>query len=1067
MNHQRANTYSTVLIGILCLLSLQSFCQEYNTNIFNISVKSGLSQNTIMDVVQDDYGFLWVGTQDGLNKYDGYTFKVYKSDPQNPASIPNNFIKCVVKDEEGNLWIGTQTGLAKYFYKEDRFQEIASATHDPINTILIDKNTIFIGTSKGLYKANSLSNPEFNLIESTVSKDPILHLALDSFDRIWISKDTGLCMLSQESNELYDFTFLKETKVRTTAFLRGKCWIASDKGLFSFHPESAIIDENNSLEIADLTHYPIADEDYKAISIFEDHHNNIWVGTVTKGVFRISDEQSKLLASHFNSDQLKFSAINKVYEDYTHCLWVGTVEAGLFRINFSNKNFKLIRTADNNPNGLTSNIVRGLLKIDHRLWIGTARGLNLFNRNTGTNRKFVHDKDDPSSISSNDVKIMDYAEDGTVWVGTDNGLNRLDPGTGTFTRFFAEDPNPIITNNRIRSVKTLKDGTLWVGTLGGGISVINSRDKKKIKSYQTQNGGIGDDNVMNVFEAMSGDVYATTYGDGLFRLNKSKDVFEKVLPDSNLPDLLTTIHQSKDGMLWVGSYGDGFYELNPKSLQFRRFTPEDGLSNGVVYAAIPQDNAVWISTNYGLNKYDRKTNAFISFNENDGIQSNEFNTNSFYQCHTGELFFGGVNGLTYFYSDSIKYDSQKPRLAFTDLKIFNESVKPGQVVIDGQAPLKEVISDSSQVTLSYFHNSFSIEFASLAYSNPEDAKYAYQLAGFDEDWIYTDSKKREVTYTNLNPGEYTFMMKGSNGDGSWSNQPIHLFITIAPSIWQTVWFRISIALLGISILVLLVYNRINKVERRKKFLELKIKEHTKEISEQNERLTQSEQHLINENKKKDQVFYILSHNVRSPLTTLVALLKNSDQLSKQDFDSFVSDSSQQISESLLLLDNAFYWSLIQFDKLIIHQETFDLSLLIKKSIEKFEKTLVKNKVKIECDADKKPITTDKRMLSLILQNLLFNSIKFSQPETGIQVSLLQDDENLRIKMTYSGQGMSKEEINQLFDEVTDIHEIKSQNEKGVALGLIVSYKLANHLNYQLEIEKHQDHSILILEMPLQ
>lgn len=1067
MNHRQANTYSLVLIGILCLLSLRSFGQEYNTNIFNISVKSGLSQNTIMDVVQDDYGFLWVGTQDGLNKYDGYTFKVYKSDPQNSASIPNNFIKCIKKDDDGNLWIGTQTGLAKYFYREDRFQEIVSATKDPINAILIDNNSIFVGTTKGLLKANSLTDPEFNLIESSVSNVPVSHLAMDTFGRLWISKDTGLCMLNQKSNQLYDFPFLNGTKVRSTAFYRDKFWVASDKGLFSFLPDSATINENNNLMIGGLTRYQIEDEDYKAISIFEDHHNNIWVGTVTKGVFRISDNQSKLIESHFNSDQLKFSAINKVFEDYTHCLWVGTVEAGLFRINFSNKNFKLIRTADNNPNGLTSNIVRGLLKIDHRLWIGTARGLNLFDRKTKTNRKFVHDKNDPKSISSNDVKIMDYAVDGSVWVGTDNGLNRLDPSTGTFNRFFAEDSNPIITNNRIRSVKTLSDATLWVGTLGGGISVINSREQKPIRSYQKSNGGIGDDNVMNVFETKSGDIFATTYGDGLFRLNQKIDVFEKVLPASNLPDLLTTIHQSEDEMLWIGSYGDGFYQLDPKSLQFKQYTPEDGLSNGVVYAAIPQGNAVWISTNFGLNKYDRATNSFISFNENDGIQSNEFNTNSFYQCYTGELFFGGVNGLTYFYSDSIKYDSEKPRLAFTDLKIFNESVKPGQVVIDGKAPLKEVISDSVQINLSYFHNSFSIEFASLDYSNPEDSKYAYQLAGFDEDWIFTDSKKRDVTYTNLNPGEYSFMMKGSNGDGTWSDQPLYLFITIAPSIWQTGWFKFSISGLGISILVFLVYRRINKVERRKKFLELKIKEHTKEISKQNERLTQSEQHLINENKKKDQVFYILSHNVRSPLTTLVALLQNSDQLDKQDFENFVCDSGRQISESLLLLDNAFYWSLIQFDKITIHEETFDVSSLIKKCIEKFEKTSEKNKVKIECDAISKEITTDKRMLSLVMQNLLFNSIKFSQSDTEIKVSTLQDNNLLRITMTYRGQGMSKEEINELFDEVTDIHEIKSQNEKGVALGLIVSYKLAKHLNYQLDIENHQNHSILKLEMPLQ
>ncbi|MEP0985705.1 two-component regulator propeller domain-containing protein [Ekhidna sp.] len=1066
MNHRQANTYSLVLIGILCLFTVQSFCQEYNTNISNISVKNGLSQNTIQDILQDDDGFLWIGTQDGLNKYDGYTFKVYKSDPQNSNSIPNNFIKCIAKDKQGNLWIGTQTGLSKYVYKTDRFQNVPTTIFKEINNIFIDDEKIIIGTEKGLLKASSLTNAEFKLIESTISENPIKSLSLDKNGKIWIGKDTGLYMLSPGSNKLYNFEFLNSTPVRSLILINQKIWIGSDKGLFSFDPDSVNVNSDKTASISGLTKYRMPNMDYHAISVFKDHRNSIWVGTETKGIFEVDEKRSALVESNFKSELFKYSSINKIYEDYTHCLWVGTVEAGLYRINISNKNFRLIRTETSDANGLTSNIVRGLLKIDHRLWIGTSRGLNLFNRKTAKNQKFVYNENDSESISSNDVKIMDYSTDGAVWVGTNVGLNRLDPKTGTFERYFAEDDNPIISNNKIRAVKSMKNGSIWIGTLGGGISVINSANRKHIRSYNTKNGGIGDDNVMNIFETKSKEIYAATYGDGLYRLNKRVDVFEKVLPDSNLPHLLTSIHQSDDDILWIGTYGDGFYQFDSKTNQYQQFTTENGLSNDVVYAAVPDGNDVWISTNYGLNKYDRNVNTFLSFNENDGIQSNEFNTNSFFQCYTGELFFGGVNGLTYFFPDSIKYNSKKPRLAFTDLKIFNETVRPGQILIDGKPPLMERVSDSSQVTLAHFHNSFSIEFASLDYSNPEDSKYAYQLVGFDEDWIFTDADKRNVTYTNLNPGEYTFMMKASNGDGKWNEQASSLFITIEPSIWQTLWFRIFGLLVGSSIVALLVYRRINKVERRKKYLETKIKEHTKEISQQNKLLTQSEQYLINENKKKDQVFYILSHNVRSPLTTLVALLKNSDELPKSDFERFISDSSQRVTESLLSLDNAFYWSLIQFDKLMIYEETFDVSSLIDENIKKFNKTFKLHDVSILFTPSNHQVATDRRMLSLIIQNQLFNSIKFSKPDSQIKVALVRDQTALQMTITYHGEVLDKKDINELFNNVTEIHEIKSQNEKGVALGLIVSYKLAKHLKFNLLLEKRLENSTLTLEMPL-
>ena len=1064
MNHQKASIYPPVLFGILFLLYLQSYCQDYNTDISNISVRNGLSQNTIQDILEDDNGFLWVGTQDGLNKYDGYSFRVYKSVPQDPTSIPNNFIKCIKKDSDGNLWIGTQNGLAKYLYKKDIFKQIQVPSSE-VNGILLEKDRLWAGTAGGLIRIDPGSKFNFSTIEGTADKFPVKCIESDRSGRIWIGKESGLFSYSPYADKLIEYNYFKGTDIASITNIDGRLWIASNRGLFSTDPESVSGSLSNTVFESSLKHYKIPGKTYEAVSVFKDHMNSIWVGTSTRGVFKVDEKKSQLLESNFRSDLFQYSSINKIYEDYTQCLWIGTVEAGLYKINISSKNFRLLRTQKNDPNGLTSNIVRGLLKLNHKLWIATSRGLNLYDRKANVNKRFVHIEDNINSISSNDVKVMDYDFNGAVWIGTDYGLNRLDTATGKIERYFSEDSSPIITNNRIRSLRTFKNGHTWIGTLGGGISVIDGKTRESVRNYTVENGGIGNNNVMNILQTRSKEVYATTYGKGLYRLDPQKDAFTNILPESGLPVLLTSIHESSDGMLWVGSYGDGFYKLDPDKMEFEQYTTADGLSNNVVYAAIPYKNSVWISTNYGLNKYDRSTNRFLGFNENDGIQSNEFNTNSFYRCYSGELFFGGVNGLTFFYPDSIEYNQLKPRPAFTGLKIFNETVNPGQVVIEGKPPLTEILCDSSRIILANYHNSFSIEFASLDYSNPEDSEYAYQLQGFDDDWIYTDASKRDVTYTNLNPGDYAFFMKASNGDGIWNDQPLSLYITIKPSIWQTLGFKISALFAGVSLLIFLVYQRINKVERRKRFLEIKIKEHTKEISEQNELLIQSEQHLINENKKKDQVFYILSHNVRAPLTTLVALLRNSNELSQSDFERFINDSSQQVSESLLLLDNAFYWSLIQFDKLSQHTETFDLATLVNENIQKLAKASAQHNITIFFADENLEVTSDRRMVSLIIQNLLFNSIKFSKSASEISVSAICQKNFLSVSIKYRGKRMSKVEINKIFDEVTDIHEIKSQSEKGVALGLIVSYKLANHLNCKLEIEQQDDHSTLLLEIP--
>lgn len=1090
-----------------------SFSQSYRPEISHLSINDGLSQSTVTDIVQDKKGFIWIGTQDGLNKRDSYDFKVYSSLFDDTTTLSNNSIKSIVIDSMENLWIGTQYGLNKYDTKKGKFERFLNVSwnensihNNVINHLVIDKGTLWVATDDGLSYTNYLKNSTFKMVtEITPHKISIGHvnqMVMDDNGFLWLATKQGLIVFNSKTFKGFMFNFINKNasnpNVNCINYFDKHIWFGTSTDLWSINTDSINFESSEQSIInvrKGIKNYYGDSSNFEnqgaVLSIFKDSHDFIWIGTQMAGIY-ILDPKRKTLKPYAagykqNSEVFRTTSVNKIFEDYSSNIWIGTLESGLYKIGkSSSKQFGLMRSRPGDQNSLSSNRVRGLLEIEGYLWVATARGLNRFNRKNTKCKVFNHNPDSAHTISNNDVKTIDVDHLGNIWIATNYGLNLLDTTTLKFKRFYAGDLNSdsLIYDNKIRSVRAMTDGSIWVGTLGGGITVIDPvslKVKGRFLNDPEDISSLSNNNVMNIFESTNRTIWVATYGGGLNRLQTNKLDFDRVENglNTNFSPLLTSINEDQNRSLWIGSYGGGLCKLNTQTMLYKVFKEKDGLSNNVVYAAIPYKNSIWISTNLGLNHFDQKTGVITKYNVNDGLQSNEFNSASYLKSSTGELFFGGVEGLTFFYPDSIKNNLLPPKVTFTNFKIFNKSITPDEIVIDGDPPLKSMISDSSLIMLSHKHNVFTIEFAALDYTSPEDNEYAYQLIGFDPEWVFVGTDQRSVTYTNLIPGQYEFKVKAANSDGIWNEKPISLFIKVIPAIWQRLWFKISVSVLIIIFILLYLYNRINKTKRIQNLLEFEIREKTQEISSQknlvekkNEVLIKSQNYLENLNKKKDQMFYILAHNVRSPLTTLLSLMNlfdnNSGVLSRKELFTYSKQIGIDVGDSLQLLDNAFYWSIIQFEELRTSIKPNSIKKLLNKSIERYKrKADLKNIEIVLIDIEDYVLPCDEKLLTIIIQNLISNAIKYSHRNSQITIKLEKSSNELKVVVSDNGVGIDKEKLTDLLDGQNGIISEGTDKEKGTGLGLLVSKELAEKMNYELTFENADSISTrFYLKMPL-
>ncbi len=863
-----------VLILVLWILAYQPFvgAQKSSIRFERISFEEGLSQNSINCILQDNEGFIWFGTYDGLNKYDGYNITVFRNRKNDTTSIADDYINVLYEDHSGNLWIGTRSkGLSKFNKFTNTFSTISeSSKHiaissNTINDIIADENNnLWIGTANGLNKiSNNKCTRFFRKKEKhdDINPNTINAIANGKNGILWIASLHGIVGFDPIKNQFIENIYSRDidsvfTMSEITDILedsKGILWAGTDNGLFQL-----IRNKDNKIVKA-IAFRPGGNHlnnisDNRINTIFEDNSGILWIGTERGGLNKFNRRTQQF--THYKnvpSDNYSLSSnnVSVIYQDRFNILWIGTSLGGINKWDKTTENIHLYHHDPENKNSLSSNKVRCIYQDNAgNIWIGTVDGgLNKWNTFTNRFTHFRHDPDDANSLANNHIRSVIQDSDGKIWIGTDGGgLDEYDPFTDRFThhKFKANDPYSL-SNNRVWKVFKDSKDNIWVGTFGGGLCRLltdkngNVYFMRYIHDIKVP-GSISDNKVTTIFEDHTGTFWVGTFGGGLNRWNKKKSFFTyyQYIPENSnsiSDDRVYSIIEDSENTLWIGTKS-GLNRYNRKNDGFIRYTEENGLPNNVIMGIL-EDNSghLWISTNNGISKFDKTQKTFQNYDKNKGLQGSEFLVGAFHKANDGRFFFGGINGFNVFYPDSVKNNSIPPKMVITDFKIFNQTVQSGP-----GSPLKNHITKAKIIFLDYSHNVFAFEFAALHYSQPERNQYAYKMENFDKDWIYTTANRRFATYTNLNPGEYIFRVKGANSDGIWNKESKAIRVVITPPFWKTWWFRALMLLFVLGVIYGWNKYRISRIKKQKEKLEEQVVERTAEIEQQKEEiLAQAEQ----------------------------------------------------------------------------------------------------------------------------------------------------------------------------------------------------------------------------------
>lgn len=773
---------------------------------FRFERLDGLSHNTVLSILQDHQGYLWVGTTDGLNRYDGYEFVVYRHDPVDSTSLSNNIIKALVEDEEGTLWVGTDGGLNRLDRQAERFirysLEIDSTTvHQQavLNLVNSQDGALWIGTNRrGLYRLGP-GEETFEVYRHEPADSNSL-----AFDGVWSLYEThdGVLWASTRSRVLHRFDpdarhfqrYVLPAGWDLTTLLyddeAGRLWINS------YDPKQVALFDPVTGQVNSIMDAPV-DPFYNVF--LEDDAGVLWIGA-EDGLYR--HDPTTGAYAHLQIDGMPGAylpnVVRRLYRDRVGILWIGTL-SGLYRLDPHAKPFSHYRHDSTNPNSLSSNTVMSILETtDGQLWMGTlGGGLNQVNRETGSVARFQHQAKNARSLCNDLIWSLFEDKQGLLWVGTDEGLCVLDRRTGWFSRYDLPLDSTETVQPPIHAIKEDQTGQLWTATLNG-LFQVDPHKRTATKWYPSPS--TESDVIYKIIQAVhidrTGALWFGTLGGLLYRLDLEAGTFTRYpLLISAEKELVSegiwAIHEDQDGTLWLGS-DLGLTRFDPQSSVSTHFGQQDGLPGSIVYGILEDDQyRLWLSTNQGLSRFDERLpegQQFRNYDSGDGLQNTEFNRRAAFKSQRGAFLFGGLEGLTAFYPEQIQDNPHLPPVVLTQIQTSNRDTT-----------LTVTPYGLEQLVLSYRDYAVSFEFAALNYTNPSQNRYAYWLEGFDEAWQEVGTR-RFANYTNIPPGDYVFHAKGSNDDGLWNEAGVALPITVTPPFWQRWWFRLLVLGLIIGLL---------------------------------------------------------------------------------------------------------------------------------------------------------------------------------------------------------------------------------------------------------------------------
>ena len=1044
----RVNKKINIILILVCIFSCLKISTSYanireSFNFKNITIEDGLSQSTVETIYQDSKGYIWIGTNDGLDRYNGYEFKHYKHDKYDKNSIANNYIVDIIEDKNGYIWVSTIGGLSRinpdkdeiknYYSKEDR----GNLSNSNLWQLLCTKdNRLIASTIDGLnvYDKNKDKFTRILYKEGELPSQYIYSLEEDINGHIWVGTDNGLVELDKDLNivKSYHDTIGDSDVYNVYDDSKGNIWVCTlDNGLFKINLDDKSVENyKNNNSKRSIPSNNVRD-------IISDSEGKLWIAT-DKGLCTFDYEREEFITYNkklYQSNSLIDDEIFCLLKDSSGLIWIGTY-SGISRFN-PNSNFTHFKLDPYEDNSISGNVIHGIYEDDDKtLWIGTNEsGVNVIN---GESIKHLN--------KENGNLVSDLIEDITgfknyIFIGTNEGLSVLVKNDKTaknytITNYTTKDGLP---SNKIRSLFIDSKGYLWIGT-NKGLAILDTNNNKIIDiTYILDEMGVSDKFIRAVYEDSKGNYYIGCFLEGgLIKINpntKEYKIYKNIENDDSSisNNSIRYINEDLYGNILVGT-SHGINILNLSTDKFNHYTEKDGLINNTIYGIlVDKNNGIWMSTNAGISKLSTEDATFKNFTITDGLQSNEFNGRACFKSKDGNMYFGGINGFNVFNSQDIELSTFEPKVIFDNFEINGTNKK-----------------DISNIKFKSNENNIKINFFTNDYKNTKTTQYYYKLEGLENEWNMTNSNS--LVFANLGSGDYTLKIKTITQHGVMSDES-SVHFTINPPIWRSN-YAICIYLILIIISILRYMHKVNTLDRL-------VNERTNKLRKEMEKNEQLFKKVLSLEQNKNNYFVNLSHELRTPLNVLSSINQLIKEFTKKDnfitpekLSYYMGIMDRNCSRLLSLINNLIDHTKIENNSYIINKKDEDIVYLVEETVLDIKDYIEEKGLELifDTDVEEKVIRCDKVDIERCIINLVGNAVKFT-PEGGLIEVLLQDlDDKVKIIVKDNGIGISEENQKVIFDRFNQVVDESSEQKGGSGLGLTITKQLITLHNGEIYVE---------------